>query len=102
MKYSNGSPRNGVCVHIAFFGPRQTKCSGCGGVGDGAWGFSPFGGGLPPATTVEVFVVQCAGGMSEGGQDTSTGFGPLTPLSPKFAIDVTGGKQCTNITFVGD
>jgi hypothetical protein len=42
-------------------GPRNTKCSGCDGVGDGVWGFSPFGGPAPAGTTVEIFVVECPG-----------------------------------------
>ena len=75
VRYRNNSPRNGVCVHIAFYGPRQTKCSGCGGVGDGVWGFSPFGGDQPPAgTTVEIYVVSCDGVPSGG--DLSTFSGP--------------------------
>ena len=37
------SPKNDVCVHLAFHGPKQTKCSGCGGEGWGNWGFAPFG-----------------------------------------------------------
>lgn len=103
VRYRNNTPRNGVCVHIAFFGPRQTKCSGCGGVGDGVWGFSPFGAGVPPAgTPVEIFVVECPSGFPEGGQNEGTGFGTLTPLSEKFTYTIKGGVQCTGITFVGD
>lgn len=102
VRYRNNSPRNGVCVHIAFFGPRQTKCSGCGGVGDGVWGFSPFGGSQPPpGTTVEIYVVGCSG-VPQGGQDQSTGFGDLTPMSEKFVRTLNSGEQCTGITFVGD
>lgn len=102
VRYRNNEPRNGVCVHIAFFGPRQTKCSGCGGVGNGNWGFSPFGGGQPPAgTTVEIYVVGCQG-VPEGGQDQATGFSDLTPKSNKFVRTLNSGEQCTGITFVGD
>ena len=101
MRYRNNTPRNGVCVHIAFFGPRQTKCSGCGGVGDGVWGFSPFGGSQPPAgTTVEIYVVSCDGVPSGG--DLSTFSGPPEPKSDKFVTTLSGGQQCTGITFVGD
>ena len=44
VRDANNNPLNAVCVHIDFYGPRNTKCSGCDGVGDGNWGFSPFGG----------------------------------------------------------
>ncbi len=102
VRYRNNSPRNGVCVHIAFFGPRQTKCSGCGGVGDGNWGFSPFGGNpAPPGTTVEIYVVSCEG-VTEGGQDLNTGFSDLAPKSDKWVRTINASEQCTGITFVGD
>ena len=89
---------NNVCVHIAFYGPRTTKCSGCDGVGDGKWGFSPFGGPAPLGTPVEIFVVQCPGsGIPTGGQNS--GFGNLTPLSEKFTRTIQQSEQCTGITF---
>jgi hypothetical protein len=91
---------NGVCVHIAFFGPRNTKCSGCDGVGNGRWGFSPFGGPAPAGTTVEIFVVECPGAMPPGGQSASTGFGDLTPKSDKWTRTVNASEQCTGITFI--
>ena len=40
VRYRSNSPRNGVCVHIAFYGPRNTKCSGCDGAGDGNFSFA--------------------------------------------------------------
>ncbi len=101
-RYKNNSLRNGVCVHIAFYGPRNTKCSGCDGVGDGNWGFSPFGGPAPAGTAVEIYVVQCPGTLPPGGQTESTGFGDLTPLSDKWTHTVSASEQCTGITFVGD
>ncbi len=103
VRYKNNNPRNGVCVHIAFYGPRQTKCSGCSGVGDGVWGFSPFGPGAPPiGTTVELFVVSCPANFPAGGQDENTGFGDLTPRSDKWVYTIKEGVQCTGVTFVGD
>jgi uncharacterized protein YraI len=100
VKYKNGSLRNGVCVHIAFYGPRQTKCSGCGGVGDGNWGFSPFGGSPPqPGTAVEIYVTSCEG-LVNG--DKSSFSGPPAQQSDKFTFTLPGGTQCTGITFVGD
>ena len=89
---------NGVCIHVAFYGPRNTKCSGCDGVGDGNWGFSPFGGPAPAGTPVEIFVVQCPSPMPAGGQ--SSGFGDLTPQSPKWVKTINESVQCTGITFV--
>jgi len=101
VRFRNNSPRNGVCVHIAYYGPRQTKCSGCGGVGDGVWGFAPFGTEKPaPGTTVEVYVTSCEG-MPSGG-DLSTFSGPPAQQSDKFVTTLSGGTQCTGITFVGD
>ena len=90
---------NGVCVHIAFYGPRTTKCSGCDGVGDGKWGFSPFGGPATPGTPIEIFVVQCPSSMPPGGQTPETGFASLTPLSEKWTRTINQSEQCTGITF---
>jgi len=97
---ADNSLENGVCIHIAFFGPRNTKCSGCDGVGDGNWGFAPFGGPAPAGTTVEIFVVQCPGPMPLGGQTEGSGFGDLTPQSPKWVKTINESIQCTGITFV--
>jgi uncharacterized protein YgiM (DUF1202 family) len=96
----NNNPVNGVCVHIAFYGPRNTKCSGCDGVGNGAWGFSPFGGPAPKGTPVEIFVVPCpSGSLPAGGLTESTGFGDLTPQSDKWTMTINDSVQCTGITF---
>jgi len=96
----NNNPLNGVCVHVAYYGPRNTKCSGCGGVGDGAWGFSPFGGPAPKGTPVEIFVVPCpSGSLPAGGLTESTGFGDLTPQSDKWTMTINDSVQCTGITF---
>lgn len=100
VRRADNSLENGVCVHVAFYGPRNTKCSGCDGVGDGNWGFSPFGGPAPAGTTVEIFVVQCPGPMPLGGQTEQTGFGDLTPQSPKWVKTLTESTQCVGITFV--
>lgn len=102
VRRRDNSLMNGVCVHIAYYGPRNTKCSGCDGVGDGIWGFSPFGGPAPAGTTVEVFVVPCPGSMPAGGQTLDTGFGDLTPQSDKFVRTVNDSEQCTGITFVSN
>jgi hypothetical protein len=102
VRYRNNAPRNGVCVHIAFYGPRSTKCSGCDGQGDGVWGFSPFGGPAPAGTVVEIFVVPCPSDMPRGGQSQQTGFGDLTPQSEKWVHTVNQSEECHGITFVGD
>ena len=88
---------NGVCIHLHFYEPRTTKCSGCDGVGDGRWGFSPFGGPAPRGTTVEIFVVACPGSLPLGGQ--SSNFSDLTPQSPKWVRTINDSEQCTGITF---
>jgi hypothetical protein len=102
VRYRNNALRNGVCVHIAFYGPRNTKCSGCDGVGDGIWSFSPFGGPASRGTTVEIYVVTCPTSLPRGGQTQQTGFGDLTPRSDKWVYTVNDSVQCTGITFVGD
>ena len=102
VRYRNNALRNGVCVHIAFYGPRNTKCSGCDGVGDGVWGFSPFGGPAPKGTTVEIYVVTCPASMPPGGQTQQSGFADLTPRSEKWVYTVNDSVQCTGITFAGD
>ena len=89
---------NGVCVHIAFYEPRTTKCSGCDGVGDGNWGFAPFGNNpAPSGTPIEIYVVQCPANLPQSGQ--SEGFGDLTPQSPKWTMTVGESVQCEGITF---
>lgn len=94
----SGALKNAVCVHLAFFGPRTTKCSGCDGVGDGNWGFSPYGGPAPANYPVEIFIVPCPAYVPPGGQNSD--FGDLTPLSDKWLF-TTGpvSMQCTGITF---
>lgn len=102
VRRPDNSLMNGVCLHIAFYGPRNTKCSGCDGVGDGNWGFSPFGGPAPAGTTVEIFVVECPGNMPAGGQTVESGFGDLTPRSEKWVRTINSSEQCVGITFVSN
>jgi uncharacterized protein YraI len=99
VRDASNNPLNAVCLHIAYYEPRNTKCSGCDGVGDGNWGFSPFGGPAPAGVPVEIFVVQCPPNLPPGGQTTSTGFGDLTPQSPKWTRVISSSEQCTGITF---
>lgn len=99
VRDSNNNPVNAVCLHIAFYEPRTTKCSGCDGVGDGVWGFSPFGGPAPRGVPIEIFVVECpASGVPTGGMGSD--FGNLTPQSPKWTRTIGDSEQCTGITFV--
>jgi hypothetical protein len=98
VRDSNNNPLNAVCVHINFYEPRTTKCSGCDGVGNGVWGFSPFGGPAPPGTPIEIYVVPCPPNLPPGGQ--SSGFDDLTPQSPKWTRVINESEQCTGITFV--
>ena len=102
VRRRDNSAMNGVCVHVAYYGPRNTKCSGCDSVGDGVWGFSPFGGPAPAGTTVEIYVVTCPSSMPVGGQTIDTGFGDLTPQSDRWVHTVTSSEQCTGITFVSN
>ncbi len=97
VRDKNNNPINGVCVLVYYYEPRKIKCSGCDGVGDGVWGFSPFGGPAPAGTPVEIYVVKCPADIPLGG--ISSGFGDLTPLSEKWSKTINESVQCTGITF---
>jgi uncharacterized protein YraI len=99
VRDSNNNLLNAVCIHVAFYEPRKTVCSGCDGVGDGNWGHSPFGGPAPAGTPVEIFVVECPANFPPYGQSAETGFGNLTPQSPKWTRVINQSEQCTGITF---
>ena len=94
----NNNVLNNVCVHVAFHGPRNTKCSGC-GKPTGKWGFSPFGGPASSGTYVEIWVVNCPGGVNTDGAHNSKDFSNLTPLSPKWTTTISNSVACTGITF---
>ena len=94
----NNNVLNNVCVHIAFNGPRNTKCSGC-GKPTGKWGFSPFGGPASSGTFVEIWVVNCPAGVNTDESHNSKDFSNLTPLSPKWSMTISSSVACTGITF---
>ncbi|MCY4412741.1 MAG: hypothetical protein OXC27_19960, partial [Caldilineaceae bacterium] len=94
----NNNVLNNVCVHVAFNGPRNTKCTGC-GKPTGKWGFSPFGGPASSGTFVEIWVVNCPAGVNTDGSHNSKDFSNLTPLSPKWSMTISNSVACTNITF---
>ncbi|MDE0429301.1 MAG: SH3 domain-containing protein [Caldilineaceae bacterium] len=91
-------PKNGVCVHISFHGPRNTKCTGCGKPA-GAWGFSPFGGPANKGTFVEIWVVNCPAGGWDGLRHNSKDFTNLAPLSEKWTVTVNDSIGCKDINF---
>lgn len=100
VQYASGDPFNGACVHVAYEGPRNTKCSGC-GESAGEWGFAPFGN-LPGkrGLTVRIYVVPCPEEPLTGaGQNPDTGFGPLVPVSPVWTHTIGDSIQCTGIVF---
>ena len=94
----NNNPKSGVCLHIAFGGPRNTKCTGC-GKPTGHWGFSPFGGPAPPGTFVEIYVVNCPGSGWDNPKTRTKDFSNLSPLSEKWTRTVSESVGCENITF---
>ncbi|MCZ0937493.1 MAG: SH3 domain-containing protein [Caldilineaceae bacterium] len=94
----NNNPINEVCVHIAFHGPRNTKCTGCGDDA-GAWGFTPFGQGTGSGTTVEIYVVNCPPGVPRDRGLSGSATGPLSPISEKWVKTLSGGQTCRDITF---
>lgn len=100
VEYASGDPFNGACVHIAYDGPRNTKCSGC-GEAPGVWGFAPFGNSPSNSnTTVRIYVVPCPEQPITGaGQSPATGFGPLNPVSPIWTYTIGESVQCTGIVF---
>lgn len=94
----NNNPVNEVCVHIAFHGPRNTKCTGC-GTGAGQWGFTPFGQGTGSGTAVEIYVVNCPPGVPRDRGLSGSNSGPLSPISEKWLKTLSGGTTCSDITF---
>ncbi len=94
----NNNPVNEVCVHIAFHGPRNTKCTGCGDAA-GKWGFTPFGQDTGSGTAVEIYVVNCPPGVPRDRGLSGTSSGPLSPISEKWTKTLSGGLTCEDITF---
>jgi len=101
-QYRNGSPQNGVCIYLGYYGPREIKYSGGGGKGDGNWGFSPCGNGACNGP-FEIYVVACPSDMGGGGSKSLDPSGvPPAPVSDKFTATVTDKcvtGQWENITF---
>lgn len=94
----NNNPVNDVCVHIAFHGPRNTKCTGC-GVEAGKWGFTPFGQQTGSGTTVEIYIVNCPSGVPRDRGLSGSATGPLSQISEKWTKTLSGGQTCNDITF---
>jgi hypothetical protein len=103
VQFPDGSPQNGVCVLIDYYGPRTIKFSGSGGAGDGNWGFTPCGDG-PCTGPFKIYVVQCPSeGVPDGGL-TLEGTGNFPQQSDAFTVNVTDKctlGQWTNIVFKG-
>jgi uncharacterized protein YraI len=100
VQYKNGTPQNGVCVYIDYYGPRTIKFSGGGGSGDGNWSFSPCGPGDCKGP-FEIYVVECPGNVPGAGL-TLEGGSPPAPKSDKFTVTITDKcqqGQWTNIIF---
>ncbi len=94
----NNNFKNGVCLHIAFGGPRNIKCTGCGKPA-GRWGFSPFGGPASPGTFVEIYVVNCPNSGWDDPRSRTKDFSNLSPLSEKWSKTVSESVGCVDITF---
>ncbi len=94
----NNNLKNNVCVHIAFYGPRNTKCSGCGKPA-GKWGFAPFTPKANPGTYVEIWVVNCPAGVRTDQSHNSQDFSNLAPLSEKWTKALSESVGCNDITF---
>ncbi len=91
VQYKNGSPQNGVCVYIDYYGPRTIKFSGGGGSGDGNWSFSPCGGEACNGP-FQIYVVECPANVPEAGL-TLEGGSPPAPQSDKFTATITDKCQ---------
>ena len=98
VRDKNNNPTNEVCLHIAFHGPRNTKCSGC-GVETGRWGFTPFGQQTGAGQPVEIYVVNCPSGVPRDKGLSGAATGSLTPISDKWFKHLTEGTTCSDITF---
>ncbi len=90
VQYANGSPQNGVCVLIDYYGPRQIKFSGSGGQGDGNWGFAPCAEGDCKGP-YKVYVVECPANVPDAGLSITSNAPP--PQSDIFTGTVT--DKCT-------
>ena len=100
VQYKNGTPQNGVCIYLDYYGPRTIKFSGGGGSGDGNWSFSPCGPGDCKGP-FEIYVVECPGNVPGAGL-TLEGGSPPAPKSNKFTATVSDKcqeGQWTNIIF---
>jgi uncharacterized protein YraI len=100
VQYKNGTPQNGVCIYLDYYGPRTIKFSGGGGSGDGNWSFSPCGPGDCKGP-FEIYVVECPGNVPDAGL-TLEGGSPPVPRSNKFTATVSDKcqeGQWTNIIF---
>ncbi len=100
VQYKNGTPQNGVCVYLDYYGPRTIKFSGGGGAGDGNWSFSPCGPGDCKGP-FEIYVVECPSNVPGAGL-TLEGGSPPPPKSDKFTATISDKcqqGQWTNIIF---
>lgn len=103
IQYRNGTPQNGVCVVIDYYGPRQLKYSGSGGQGDGNWGFAPCGQGACQGD-IYIYVVECPPNVPDGGLSLEGSGIVLKQASDKFKATITDkcqAGQWTNIIFRG-
>jgi hypothetical protein len=103
VQHPDGSPQNGVCVYIDYYGPRQIKFSGSGGQGDGNWGFSPCGDGACTGP-IKIYVAQCPANIGDGGLNADQISSPPAPQSDVFTATITDKCQTgqwTNILFRG-
>ena len=94
----NSNFKNGVCLHMAFGGTRNTKCTGC-GKPTGRWGLTPFGGPASPGTFVEIYVVNCPNSGCNDPRSRTKDFSNLSPLSEKWSNSVSESVGCFDITF---
>jgi uncharacterized protein YgiM (DUF1202 family) len=102
-QYPDGSPQNGVCILMDYYGPRQIKFSGGGGKGDGNWGFSPCGGGDCKGP-FKIYVVECPSNVPDAGLSLDPGSPAPPAQSTVFTAEITDKcvtGQWTNIIFRG-
>ncbi len=100
VQYANGSPQNGVCVYLDYYGPRTIKYSGSGGAGNGNWGFSPCAQNQSCSGPFVIYIVQCPPNMPNDGLNLPAGSTPPPPASSdKFTATVT--NKCTTGQWTG-
>ena len=89
----NGTPENGVCVYLGYYGPRSIKYSGGGGAGNGNWGFAPCSSPSLCDGPYVLYIVQCPPNVPPSGLSLNPNSTPPAPDNSE-QFDVTITNKC--------